>query len=47
MIMVGVDKGVASMDLKYLYLLKYNVNGFFPFLTVAKCLFPIILRRYL
>ena len=47
MIMVGADKGVTSMDLKYLYMLKYNVNGFFSFLTVAKCLFPITIGRYL
>ena len=46
MVMVDVAKGVASMDLKYLYMLKYKMNGFFSFLTVEKGLFPITLRIY-
>jgi len=29
MILVDVDKGAASMDLKYLYMLKYKVNEVF------------------
>ena len=46
MIMVDVDERVASMDLKYLYILRYKMNGIFSFLTIAKCLFPVTLRTY-